>query len=60
MESDTILDDGGQLRHRELLGRLFWLDRLDIEAQSANSPLLWALLSIVMKSAIGLFLIVSG
>ena len=30
-ESDTILDESGQRRHRQLLGRLLWLDRLDIK-----------------------------
>ena len=29
-ESDTILDESGQRRHRQLLGRLLWLDRPDI------------------------------
>ena len=30
-ESDTILDESGQRRHRQLLGRLLWLDRPDIK-----------------------------
>ena len=30
-DSDTILDESGQRRHRELLGRLLWLDRPDIK-----------------------------
>ena len=30
-DSDTILDEPGQRRHRELLGRLLWLDRPDIK-----------------------------
>ena len=29
-DNDTILDESGQRRHRQLLGRLLWLDRLDI------------------------------
>ena len=29
-ENDTVLDDSGQRRHRQLLGRLLWLDRPDI------------------------------
>ena len=30
-DNDTILDESGQRRHRqELLGKLFWLDRPDI------------------------------
>ena len=28
---DTILDESGQRRHRQLLGRLLWLDRPDIK-----------------------------
>ena len=27
----TILDESGQRRYKELFGRLFWLDRFDIE-----------------------------
>ena len=30
-DNDTILDESGQLRHRQLLGRLLWLDRPDIK-----------------------------
>ena len=30
-DSDTILDQSGQHRHRQLLGRLLWLDRPDIK-----------------------------
>ena len=30
-DSDTILDDSGQRRHRQLLGKLLWLDRPDIK-----------------------------
>ena len=29
--TDTSLDESGQRRHRQLLGKLFWLDRLDIK-----------------------------
>ena len=29
--NDTVLDESGQRRHRQLLGRLLWLDRLDIK-----------------------------
>ena len=29
--NDTILDESGQRRHRQLLGRLLWLDRPDIK-----------------------------
>ena len=29
-DNDTILDESGQRRHRQLLGRLLWLDRPDI------------------------------
>ena len=29
-DNDIILDDSGQRRHRQLLGRILWLDRLDI------------------------------
>ena len=28
-DNDTLLDDSGQRRHRQLLGRLLWLDRPD-------------------------------
>ena len=40
-DNDTILDESGQRRHRQLLGRLLWLDRLDIKkkAQYVNCPL---------------------
>ena len=30
-DNDTILDEPGQRRHRQLLGRLLWLDRPDIK-----------------------------
>ena len=30
-DNDTILDKSGQRRHRQLLGSLLWLDRLDIK-----------------------------
>ena len=30
-DTDTILDESGQRRHRQLLGRLLWLDRPDIK-----------------------------
>ena len=30
-DNDTILDESGQRRHRQLLGRLLWLDRLVIK-----------------------------
>ena len=30
-DNDTILDASGQRRHRQLLGRLLWLDRPDIK-----------------------------
>ena len=30
-DNDTILDESGQRRHRQLLGRLLWLDPLDIK-----------------------------
>ena len=30
-DNDTILDESGQRRHRQLLCRLLWLDRLDIK-----------------------------
>ena len=30
-DNDTILDESGQRRHRQLLGRLLWLDRFDIK-----------------------------
>ena len=29
-DNDTIVDESGQRRHRQLLGRLLWLDHLDI------------------------------
>ena len=39
-DNDTILHESGQRRHRQLLGRLLWLDRLDIKnAQFVNCPL---------------------
>ena len=31
VDDDTILDESGQRRHRQLLGRLLWLDRPDIK-----------------------------
>ena len=30
VESDILLDESGQRHHRQLLGRLLWLDRLDM------------------------------
>ena len=30
-DNDTILDESGQRRHRQLLGRLLWLDRPDMK-----------------------------
>ena len=30
-DNDTLLDESGQRRHRQLLGRLLWLDRPDIK-----------------------------
>ena len=30
-DNDTILGESGQRRHRQLLGRLRWLDRIDIK-----------------------------
>ena len=30
-DNDTVLDESGQRRHRQLLGRLLWLDRPDIK-----------------------------
>ena len=30
-DNDTILDESGQRRHRQLLGTLLWLDRPDIK-----------------------------
>ena len=30
-DNDTILDESGQRRHRQLLGRLLWVDRPDIK-----------------------------
>ena len=30
-DNDTILHESGRRRHRQLLGRLLWLDRLDIK-----------------------------
>ena len=30
-DNDTVLDESGQRRHRQLLGRLLWLDRLVIK-----------------------------
>ena len=35
-EGDTILDDARQRRHRQSLGRLLWLDRLDIKNDDLN------------------------
>ena len=32
-DNDTILDESGQRRHRQLLGRSLWLDRPDIKNQ---------------------------
>ena len=44
----TFLDESGQRRHRQLLGRLLWLDRPDIK--NAVCPLTSAQLPLVMKS----------
>ena len=30
-DNDTVLDESGQRRHTQLLGRLLWLDRPDIK-----------------------------
>ena len=30
-DSDTVLDESGQRRHKQLLGRLLWLDRPDVK-----------------------------
>ena len=35
-DNDTILDESGQRRHRQLLGRLLWLDRLDVKNASGQ------------------------
>ena len=37
-ESDTILDESGQRRHRQLLGKLLWLDRPDIKNAVSHLP----------------------
>ena len=37
-DNDTILDESGQRRHRQLLGRLLWLDRLDIKNAVCKLP----------------------
>ena len=37
-ENETILDDAGQRRHRQLLGRLLWLDRPDIQNAACQLP----------------------
>ena len=31
LDDNAVLDESGQRRHRQLLGRLLWLDRLDIK-----------------------------
>ena len=49
-DNDTILDEPGQRRHRQFLGRLLWLDRLTSKTQSAICPLTSAQPPIVMKS----------
>ena len=36
-ESDAVLDDAGQRKHRQLFGRLLWLDRLDIKSAVCQS-----------------------
>ena len=35
-DNDTILGESGQRRHRQLLGRLLWLDRLDIKTAACQ------------------------
>ena len=37
-DNDTILDESGQRRHRQLLGRLLWLDRPDIKNAVCQLP----------------------
>ena len=37
-ESDVILDESGRRRHRQLLGRLLWLNRLDIKNAVCQLP----------------------
>ena len=37
-DSDTLLDESGQRRHRQLLGRLLWLDRPDIKNAVCQLP----------------------
>ena len=49
-ESDTTLDESGQRRHRQLLGRLLWLDRRDIKNAVCQLSLMSAQLPLVMKS----------
>ena len=36
-DNDTLLDESGQRRHRQLLGRLLWLDRPDIKKRSSST-----------------------
>ena len=38
-DNDTILDESGQRRHRQLLGRLLWLDRPDIKNAVCQLPI---------------------
>ena len=47
-KSDTILDESGLRRHRQLLGRLLWLDRLDPKTQFVNCSLTSAQQPLVM------------
>ena len=39
-DTDTVLDEPGQRRHRQLLGRLLWLDRPDTENAVCQLPTL--------------------
>ena len=48
-DNDTILDESGQRRHRQLLGRLLWLV-LTSRTQFVNCPLTSAQLPLVTKS----------
>ena len=49
-DNDTIQDESGQRRRRQLLGRLLWLDRPDIKNAVCQFPLTLAQLPLVMKS----------
>ena len=50
-DNDNILDESGQRRHKQLLGRLLWLDRQDIKkTQFVNCPLTSAQPPLVLKS----------